>query len=96
MQKCLAIGRGVEILDQKNRAGRSTNPPPASLRVKIVFIISLQFVISTSCLKRHFTSFQNMFSIMSVSCMFVLKYSSNTVFINIYYNMLQCQKHSAK
>ena len=37
-----------------------------------------------------------MFSIMFVSRMFVLKYSFNTVFINIYYNMLQCQKHSAK
>ena len=28
--------------------------------------------------------------------MFVLKYNFNTVFINIYYNMLQCQKHSAQ
>ena len=46
-------------------------------------------------MKRHFTSFQNMFSIMFVSCTFVLKYSFNTVVINIYYNMLQCQKHSA-
>ena len=43
---------------------------------------------------KHF--FQNMFSIMFVSCMFVLEYSFNTVFINIYYSMLQCQKHSAK
>ena len=32
-----------------------------------------------------------MFSIMFVSCMFVLEYSFNTVFINIYYSMLQCQ-----
>ena len=29
--------------------------------------------------------------------MFVLEYSFNTVFINIYlYSMLQCQKHSTK
>ena len=28
-----------------------------------------------------------MFSIMFVSCMFVLKYSFNSVFINIYFNM---------
>ena len=52
-------------------------------------------VISTSCLNRRFISFQNIFS-MFVSCTFVLKYSFNTVFINICYNMLQCQKHSAK
>ena len=32
-----------------------------------------------------------MSSIMFVSCMFVLKYSFNIVFINIYYSMLQCQ-----
>ena len=34
MQKRVAIGRGVKILDQKYRGG-STNPPPASLRVKV-------------------------------------------------------------
>ena len=36
MQKHLAIGRGVKILDQKTERGGSTNPPPpsASLRVK--------------------------------------------------------------
>ena len=33
VQKRLAIGWGVKILDQKNR-GDSTTPPPASLRVK--------------------------------------------------------------
>ena len=46
--------------------------------------------------EQTFYSFQNMFSIMFVSCMFVLKYSFNTAFINIYYNMLQCQNNSAK
>ena len=36
MQKYLAIGRGVKILDQKNRGGGGFNEPPrpASLRVK--------------------------------------------------------------
>ena len=33
MQKHLAIGRGVKILDQKNRGGVQRTPP-ASLRVK--------------------------------------------------------------
>ena len=33
MQKHLAIGQGIKILDQKNRGGCSTNPP-ASLRLK--------------------------------------------------------------
>ena len=33
MQKHLTIGRGIKILDRKNREGDSTNPP-ASLRVK--------------------------------------------------------------
>ena len=35
MQKHLAIGRGVKILDLKNRGEGSTTPPPASLRVNI-------------------------------------------------------------
>ena len=35
MQKHLAIGRGVKILDQKTEEGEvQRNPPPASLRVK--------------------------------------------------------------
>ena len=34
MQKHLAIGRGVKILDRKNRGGVQRTPPPASLRVK--------------------------------------------------------------
>ena len=35
MQKRLAIGRRVKILDQKNREGFNEDPPPpASLRVK--------------------------------------------------------------
>ena len=34
MQKYLAIGRGVKILDQKNRGGGvNETSPPASLRV---------------------------------------------------------------
>ena len=35
MEKHLAVGRGVEILDQKKREGGGFNetPPPASLRV---------------------------------------------------------------
>ena len=36
MQKHLAIGRGVKILDQKTEEGevQRNPPPPASLRVK--------------------------------------------------------------
>ena len=33
MQKHLAIGRGVKILDQKNRGGGGSTNPFASLRV---------------------------------------------------------------
>ena len=59
MQKHLAIGRGVKILDQKNRGGGGFNEPlpPASLRVKMVntkgtankrTVISWQYI----CLRR--------------------------------------------
>ena len=34
MQKHLAIGRDVKILDQKTEGGGSTNPPLLVLRVK--------------------------------------------------------------
>ena len=34
MQNRLAVGRGVRILDPKNRGGLN-EPPPASLRVKL-------------------------------------------------------------
>ena len=35
MQNRLAVGRGVRILDPKNRGGLNEPPPPASLRVKL-------------------------------------------------------------
>ena len=36
MQKHLAIGRVMKILDQKNRGGGgSTNPPPCQFKVKV-------------------------------------------------------------
>ena len=40
MQKHLAIGREVRILDQKNRGGgvNEPPPPPASLKVKYISI----------------------------------------------------------
>ena len=44
MQKHLAIGFWVKILDKKTRGGRGFNEPPhpASLRVKVVFPVSPQ------------------------------------------------------
>ena len=53
MQKHLAIGRGVKILDQKNRGGGGFNEPPlspASLRVKseISFTSLFYFFVSFS------------------------------------------------
>ena len=36
MQKHLAIGQGIKILDQKTRGGGSSTNPPASLRVKSI------------------------------------------------------------
>ena len=39
MQKHFAIGRGVKILDQKNRGGGVNEPPPASLRVNHIYHI---------------------------------------------------------
>ena len=54
MQKRLAIGRGVKILDQKNRGGGSTNPHPAILRVKIVNpTITTLFYITLNILRSH-------------------------------------------
>ena len=40
MQKHLAIGREVKILDQKNRGGGGgqRTPPPASLKAKYISI----------------------------------------------------------
>ena len=43
MQKHLAIGRRVKILDQKNQGGVQQPPPPASLRVKIAREVLNQF-----------------------------------------------------
>ena len=36
MQKRLAIGRGIKILDQKTEGGGGSTSPPASLRVNFV------------------------------------------------------------
>ena len=54
MQKHLAIGRGMKILDQKNREGGGFNePPPASLRVKgliYIFTVKIQYKFSNNLL----------------------------------------------
>ena len=43
MQKHLAIGRGVKILDQKNQ-GFNDPPPPASLRVKDILTVPILII----------------------------------------------------